>query len=294
MQIILIETFLDLMETRNFNRTAERLNITQSTVTHRINALEAMFARKLFARNKGGTQPTAAGLRFLDHAKALQHQWHEATRAVETAGAYERSMRIGLQHDLAAHYAGDWLAAVRRELPATSIYLEVDYSGQMNRDLGAGDLDLAILFTPHYLPDLHYERIGEVHYEMVSNKVSRIEDVKAEDYIQAVYSPAFDRLHRQAHPELSTAPIASGETTAILALMQKLGGSAFVTEADSKRLLRTGAVSRVAGAEPIAQAVYAAVNVRTRHAHQHRRIIATLQALLETGRSHAYERPDRI
>ncbi|MCA0339932.1 MAG: hypothetical protein LCH99_09385, partial [Proteobacteria bacterium] len=63
---------------------------------------------------------------------------------------------------------------------------------------------------------------------------------------------------------------------------------------DAKRLLRTGAVSRVAGAEPIAQAVYAAVNVRTRHAHQHRRIIATLQALLETGRSHAYERPDRI
>jgi len=280
MQIALIETFLDLMETRNFNRTAERLNITQSTVTHRINALEALFARKLFARNKGGTQPTAAGLRFLDHAKALQHQWHEAARAVETAGAYERSMRLGLQHDLAAHYAGDWLAAVRTELPATSIYLEVDYSNQMNRDLGAGDLDLAILFTPHYLPDLHYERIGEVRYDMVSNRVSRIEDVRPEDYIQAVYSPAFDRLHRQAYPGLSTAPIASGETTAILALMQKLGGSAFVTAADAARLVQAGAASRVEGAEPIAQPVYAAVNVRTRHAHQHRRIITALQALL--------------
>ena len=280
MQIVLIETFLDLMETRNFNRTAERLNITQSTVTHRINALEAMFARKLFARNKGGTQPTAAGLRFLDHAKALQHQWHEAARAVETAGAYERSMRIGLQHDLAAHFAGDWLAAVRRELPATSIYVDVDYSNQMNRDLGAGDLDLAILFTPHYLPDLAYERIGEVHYEMVSNRVARIEDVRPEDYIQAVYSPAFDRLHREAHPTLSTAPIASGETTAILALLQKLGGSAFVMTPDAKRLLRSGAASRVTGAEPIAQAVYAATNVRTRHAHQHRRIVAIMQALL--------------
>ncbi|CAK7256895.1 MULTISPECIES: LysR family transcriptional regulator [unclassified Shinella] len=280
MQIVLIETFLDLMETRNFNRTAERLNITQSTVTHRINALEAMFARKLFARNKGGTQPTAAGLRFLDHAKALQHQWHEAARAVETAGAYERSMRIGLQHDLAAHFAGDWLAAVRRELPATSIYVEVDYSNQMNRDLGAGDLDLAILFTPHYLPDLAYERIGEVHYEMVSNRVARIEDVRPEDYIQAVYSPAFDRLHREAYPTLSTAPIASGETTAVLALLQKLGGSAFVMTPDAKRLLRSGAASRVTGAEPIAQAVYAATNVRTRHAHQHRRIVAIMQALL--------------
>ncbi len=280
MQIVLIETFLDLMETRNFNRTAERLNITQSTVTHRINALEGLFARKLFARNKGGTQPTAAGLRFLDHAKALQHQWHEAARAVESAGAYERSMRIGLQHDLAAHYAGDWLATVRKDLPGTSIYVEIDYSNQMNRDLGAGNLDLAILYTPHYLPDLHYERIGDVRYEMVSNRVTTIADVKPEDYIQAVYSPAFDRLHRQVHPELSTAPIASGETTAILALMQKLGGSAFVMAADAARLVKTGAASRVSGAEPIVQPVYAAFNVRTRHAHQHRRIVSILEALL--------------
>lgn len=280
MQIELIETYLDLMETRSFNRTAERLNLTQSTVSHRVKSLESVLGRPLFTRNKGGTQPTAAGLRFHDHAKSLQHQWHEASRAVETAGAYERSMRIGLQHDLAAHYAGDWLAAVRKELPATSIYVEIDYSNQMNRDLAAGDLDLAILYTPHHLPDLHYERIGEVMYELVSNKVIVLADVRPEDYIQAVYSPAFDRLHRLSYPHLSTAPIASGETTAILALLAKLGGSAFVMEPDARRLVRTGAVSRVQGAEPILQTVYAAVNVRTRHAHQHRRIIGLLQTLL--------------
>ena len=168
MQIDLIETFLDLMETRSFNRTAERLNITQSTVSHRVKALEAQFNRKLFTRNKGGTAPTASGLRFLDHAKALQHQWHEATRAVESAGAYERSMRLGIQHDLAEAFAGRWLSAIRADLPATSIYMEADYSNQMNRDLAAGDLDLAILYTPHYLPDLHYERIGEHDYILVS------------------------------------------------------------------------------------------------------------------------------
>ncbi|PTM92147.1 LysR family transcriptional regulator [Mycoplana dimorpha] len=280
MQIELIETYLDLMETRSFNRTAEQLNVTQSTVSHRIKALEGVLGRPLFTRSKGGTQPTAAGLRFHDHAKALQHQWHEAARAVESAGAYERSMRIGLQHDLAAHYAGDWLATMRKELPGTSIYVEVDYSIQMNRDLAAGELDLAILYTPHYLPDLHYERIGDVLYELVSNKVTTIADIRPEDYIQAVYSPAFDRLHRQAHPHLSAAPIASGETTAIIALLTKLGGSAYVIEADARRLLRTGAVNRVQGAEPIPQTVYAAVNVRTRHAHQHRRLINTMQALL--------------
>lgn len=62
--------------------------------------------------------------------------------------------------------------------------------------------------------------------------------------------------------------------------MQKLGGSAFVTAADASRLLQSGAANVVVGAQSLTQPVYAAVNVRTRHAHQHRRIIAALQALL--------------
>lgn len=281
MQIELIETFLDLMESRSFNRTAERLNLTQSTVSHRIKALEASLGRPLFSRNKGGTQPTAAGLRFYDHAKALRQQWHEAARAVAAAGAYEHSMRLGLQNDLAEVFAGDWVAAIRRELPATSLYIEVDYSNQMNRDLAAGDIDLAILYTPHYLPDLHYERIGDVRYDLVSTKVNRIADIRPEDYIQAVYAPAFDRLHRQAVPQLSTAPVASGQTTAVASLMTTLGGSAYVMKQVADRLVADDRAKAVEDAVSLSQPVYAAVNVRTRHAHQHRKIIAIMQGLLE-------------
>ena len=280
MQIDLIETFLDLMETRSFNRTAERLNITQSTVSHRVKALEAQFNRKLFTRNKGGTAPTASGLRFLDHAKALQHQWHEATRAVENAGTYERSMRLGIQHDLAETLAGPWLSAIRAELPGTSIYMEADYSSQMNRDLAAGQLDLAILYTPHYLPDLHYERIGELTYSLVSTNARTVAEVRPETYIQAVYSPAFDRAHRLALPQLSAAPLASGQNIAITQLLKTLGGTAYVTATTANHLVAEGGILRIDDATPITQAVYAASSVRTRHAHQHRRIIAVMAGLL--------------
>lgn len=280
MQIELIETFLDLMETRSFNRTAERLNLTQSTVSHRIKALEAAFNRKLFTRNKGGTAPTASGLRFLDHARALQHQWHEAARAVESAGAYERSMRIGVQHDVAERLAGRWLAAIRADLPEISLYVEVDYSGQMNRDLGAGDLDLAILYTPHYLPDLHYERIGEMPYLLVSTAETGIAGIRPEQYIQAVYSPAFDRAHRLALPHLSAAPLALGQNMAIAGLLRSLGGAAYVTAATAAELQAEGTAQLVADAPPIAQIVYAATSLRTRHARQHRRIIAIMADLL--------------
>lgn len=280
MQIILIETFLDVMETRNFNRTAERLNVTQSTVTHRIKALEAQFNRRLFNRNKGGTAPTAAGLRFLDHAKALRHQWHEAAREVENAGAYERSMRLGIQADLAEVFAGEWLADIRAALPTTSIYLEADYSNQMNRDLATGDLDLAILYTPHYLPDLHYEKIGDLDYTLVSTTASSVSGLKPETYIQAVYSPAFDRAHRLALPHLSAAPLASGQNTVLTGLLRSLGGAAYVTRQTAHKLVAEGIARLVGDAPVIPQAVYAATSVRTRHAHQHQRIIGAMAGLL--------------
>ncbi|CAN7349536.1 LysR family transcriptional regulator [Ensifer sp. ENS07] len=282
MQVELIETFLDLMESRSFNRTAERLNLTQSTVSHRVKALEAQFNRKLFTRNKGGTVPTAAGLRFLDYAKALQNQWHEATRAVTNAGALERSMRLGVQHDLAEAFAGEWMATIRRELPGIEIYMEADYSNQMNRDLGAGELDLAILYTPHYLPDLYYERIGDLHYVMVSTEAQMLAEIRSESYIRSSYSPGFDRAHRLALPHLSAALLAAGQNMAITRLLRTLGGSAYVTAATAERLADDGFTARVQDAPVIPQTVYAATSLRTRHAHQHRKIIAAMADLLAT------------
>ena len=52
MQIELIETFIDLCDTRSFNRTAEKLGVTQSTISGRIRALEAILERTLFTRSR--------------------------------------------------------------------------------------------------------------------------------------------------------------------------------------------------------------------------------------------------
>ena len=48
MQIELIDTFLDLCETKSFNQTAERLGVTQSTVSGRVKTLEASVGVRLF------------------------------------------------------------------------------------------------------------------------------------------------------------------------------------------------------------------------------------------------------
>ncbi|SFA78391.1 LysR substrate binding domain-containing protein [Rhizobium sp. NFR07] len=280
MQIELIETFLDLMETRSFNRTAERLNLTQSSISHRVNALEADLNRKLFVRGKGGTVPTAAALRFFDHAKALQQNWHEALRAVESAGTYERSMRIGMQHDVAELIAGPFLKVVRAEMPGTSIYLEADYSIQMNRDLGAGDLDLAVLYTPHHLPDLHYERLGDIAYTLVSTKTRVASELQLTDYIYSNYSPAFDRAHRVAMPDFVAAPLMTGRNQMVCDVLKSMGGSAYVLKSSALTLARSDTAHQVAGSTDILQTVYVATNVRSKHSHQHRRLAQILLELI--------------
>ncbi|MGA1275699.1 MAG: flagellar basal-body MS-ring/collar protein FliF, partial [Gemmobacter sp.] len=47
MQIDLLDTFLDLLETRSFHRTAERLGVSQSTVSGRVRALEGELSRTI-------------------------------------------------------------------------------------------------------------------------------------------------------------------------------------------------------------------------------------------------------
>ena len=67
MQIELLDTFLDLVDTRSFHRSAERLAITQSTVSARVQVLEQAIGARLFSRSRAGTQLTTEGLKFLPH-----------------------------------------------------------------------------------------------------------------------------------------------------------------------------------------------------------------------------------
>ena len=275
MQIELLETFLDLIETGSFNRTADRLGVTQSTVSGRVMALEAALGTRLFARSKAGTSPTPAGKRFLEHALAMRHEWNEARRAVAASSNPQRSLRIGMQNDLAASHIGEWVSQFRKALPDTAFYVELDYSTQMSQDLLVGELDLAVLFTPRHLPDLHFEMVGEVAYRMVSTDASLLSQIVRERYILANYSPSFIKAHQRLLPQLANAPIASGQNAAICGLLGSLGGSAYVLEESARDLVAAGTCSFIEDAEPILQPVFFAVHVRNRH--QHRKALAIVK-----------------
>jgi DNA-binding transcriptional LysR family regulator len=280
MQPELLETFLDLVETRSFNRTADRLGLTQSTVSARVQALEAALGARLFTRSRAGTELTTEGLKFEPHARSLRHAWGEAQRSVGTSGTAAFTLRIGIQHDLAAGRIGDWIAEFRRTLPETAFYIEPDYSAQMCADLVTGTLDFAVLYSPRPLPDLHFTSIGSVPYRLISSDTDRRADLSPGRYIRANYAPAFDAAHRQLLPELTqAAPLASGQNATVAGMLTALGGAAFVLE-DTATALAGSGFRRVADVPSISQPVFAATHLRHRISALHRRLLKIVERQL--------------
>lgn len=280
MQIELLETFLDLMETKSFNRTADRLNLKQSTVSARINTLEAVLGKRLFTRSRAGTQPTPAGYRLLDHARALRHQWNEARRSVASTGNFDQSMRIGIQHDLGSNHIADWVAGFRAILPSAAFYIDLDFSNQMSIDLLAGELDLSILYTPKNMPDLHNELIGEVGYRLISSNARRIADIEPTSYIFTRFSPAFEKVHNPMMADLAEAPLSSGQNITVCGLLSSLGGSAYVLEESATEMVAAQGFDYVDDAPRIPQGVYCAMHLRNRHSHVHRRLLESVRRQL--------------
>jgi LysR family transcriptional regulator, flagellar master operon regulator len=272
MQIDLLDTFLDLAETRSFHRTAERLRITQSTVSARVAALEQAVGSRLFNRSRAGTDLTSEGKRFEPHARALRHEWNEARRRIQIPSGADQLLRLGIQNDLAALYLGDWVAEFRAALPATAFYIEPDYSNQMCADLLTGILDFAVMFSPKPHPDLHFESAGDVSYRMISTETACLSGVHPDRFIFAHFSPAFEEMHRQLTPELAASPISVGQSGAVVSLLMALGGSGYVLEKTADQLIATGAFQAVADAPDLRQPVFSALHIRHRTQSLHRKL----------------------
>jgi DNA-binding transcriptional LysR family regulator len=272
MQIELLDTFLDLAETRSFHRSSERLGVTQSTVSARVAALEQAVGSRLFDRSRAGTDLTPEGKRFEPHARALRHEWNEARRRIQIPHGAAQLLRLGIQNDLAALYLGDWVAEFRAALPATALYIEPDYSNQMCTDLLTGILDFAVMFSPKPHPDLHFDSVGDVTYRMVSTETPRVAEVQPERFVFAHFSPAFEEMHRQLTPELATAPVSVGQSGSVVSVLMAMGGSGYVLEKTADQLVAGGRFITVEDAPDLRQPVYAAIHIRHRTQPLHRKL----------------------
>lgn len=280
MQTEWIDTFLDLMDSRSFNRTADRMGVTQSTVSARIKALEDEVGARLFQRSRAGTEPTTEALRLAPHARILRQEWTLARRSVERRGSTALTLRISIQNDLAHAQLGPLVGDLRKLLPQTAFYIEPDYSTQMCADLITGAQDFGVMFSPKAQPSLYFESVGVIPYRLISSHARKLSEVDPERYIMAHFSPAFETAHRSALPSLSAALVSAGQSSAIESLLREMGGSGYVMEPRAKAMVAGGGFDWVSDAPVLDQPVYAAMHERNRTQRAYRQMVQLVRARL--------------
>src|ERR1700744_1175921 len=67
--------FIEVTNTLNVSRAAERLGISQPTLSLAIQRLEGSFGAPLLIRTKSGVRLTHAGQKLVAQARALLHEW---------------------------------------------------------------------------------------------------------------------------------------------------------------------------------------------------------------------------
>ena len=121
MDITLARTFLEIVTCGNFVRAAERLHVTQTAVSVRVQTLEALLGRKLFVRNKAGASLTPAGEQFTRYASLLVQVWERARQQVAVPPGLRAVVAVAGELSLWNPFLLDWLVWMRRSAPQLAL-----------------------------------------------------------------------------------------------------------------------------------------------------------------------------
>ena len=193
MDIELAKTFLDIARSGSFIATAERLHVTQTTVTARIKNLEAQLGCQLFVRNRAGASLTPEGERFVSYAMQIVQLWGKAKFDVPLPEAKTESISVGGELALWNPLLLNWISDLRSSYGALAIQVETGEASSLINRVSHGVLDVALVYRPEYLPGLKIELLLEEKLVMVSAAIP-------EPYIYVDWGPVYEQQHDSAFP----------------------------------------------------------------------------------------------
>ncbi len=143
MDLYLLRYFLAVVETGSFTRAADRVFVTQPTLSAGIKKLELQVGQQLFERTNRRVFLTDAGTRFLPRAKAILHECNLAVQSLEEAESTP-VLRLGVLTTLSNRAVGTLLAGFRQQHPQAIIEITDGSEQELANRLDDRSLDYAL------------------------------------------------------------------------------------------------------------------------------------------------------
>lgn len=147
--------FVEVSTSQNLSRAAERLGISQPSLTLAVQRLEQAIGTALLIRSKKGVTLTRSGNQLLSHARELLQKW-ETVKGQTLASTLEVQgcFSVGCHASVALYSLGKFLPDLLEKYPQLEIKLHHDLSRKITEAVTRLEIDIGIVVNPVRHPDL--------------------------------------------------------------------------------------------------------------------------------------------
>lgn len=152
--------FLEVSNTLNISRAAERLGITQPSLSLAIKRTEDSIGTQLLIRSKSGVRLTKAGERFVTHSRSLILEWKKIKHNTllseqELTGSYS----IGAHTSVALYMLPHALPTIYKKHSNIDLNFIHNLSRKITENVVSYKIDIGIAVNPTAHPDLIINKI---------------------------------------------------------------------------------------------------------------------------------------
>ena len=256
MDIDRARTFLEIVHCGSFLRAADKLHVTQTTVSARIRTLEEELGRKLFIRNRNGAQLTPAGREFERFAQSFVQIWERARHQLAIPSGRTSVVALGGELSLWNPLLLDWLVWMKKSKPEIALHAHVGLPDQLLEQLRTGVLDIAVLYAPKLIPGFKVELVEEEELILVRTVDNTGEAAGLHEYVHVDWGPQFAARHGTGtvfgEPGLTVGLGPLG-----LNYILRAGGMGYFRRGVTAPLIEAGQLEEVKGAPEFTYPAYA-------------------------------------
>jgi LysR family transcriptional regulator of gallate degradation len=144
-----LEYFLSVAANRSVTLAAQKLRVSQPTLTKTIRALEAELGVTLFERMPRGVNLTPYGQSLLRHAQAIHVQFGDAKREIDgLKGGRYGTVLIGAGPAWLRRHLPRAVGLATSKNPSVKVSVEGGYDDALMRSLRRGEIDMVIAELP--------------------------------------------------------------------------------------------------------------------------------------------------
>lgn len=157
-----INYFIELYKVKNISRAAERLGVSQPSLSIALRRLEDKLEVKLFNRSKAGAFPTKEADLIYKDLEDLSDQWSRLKHKTKSASQdLKGHIRIGAHPSVAMYTTPVWLKSFIHKHAGIEFSFVHDLSRKITEQIISFKLDLAFVINPIKHPDLVLTKILE-------------------------------------------------------------------------------------------------------------------------------------